>query len=104
MPSPLGHEQRDRKFLLRMTDAEDDFVRSLAKWRGTSLNEAITALIRDAKRRADEAGDRLKAEPPKTPERPPARGRRKGMAPRFSFGDLTEEQIPGQTSVTDPDQ
>lgn len=48
MPGPLGQQTRNRKFLLRMTAPEDEYVRERARSRSTSLNDAITSLIADA--------------------------------------------------------
>lgn len=112
MPAPLGQESRDKNFLLRMTGDENEFVRSLARMKKTSLNDAITGLIRDAMARADAARARMTSErtPPPDPPTPPAKpGRRRGghVNPvKLTFSDLgpPPEQIPGQPDITDPDQ
>ncbi|MFE0812659.1 hypothetical protein ACFW34_35080 [Streptomyces sp. NPDC058848] len=79
MPAPLGQPARDKKFLLRMTYEEDAFVRARARAAGTSLNDVIAALIRDA-----------------MPQPETKRGRR-------TKADLAADRTPGpgQISVTD---
>ncbi|WP_371591253.1 hypothetical protein [Streptomyces sp. NBC_00470] len=54
MPTPLGQtDATDHKFALRMTEAEDRFVRSLAHDHKTSLNTVIRRCIQDAMPPAD---------------------------------------------------
>jgi hypothetical protein len=104
MPAPLGQQPRNRKFLLRMTAPEDEYVRGLARARSTSLNDAITGLIRE----------RIAAEqptpPPTPPPAPPAAAEDTTPKKRrrlHSRNGLTEvygpppETSPGQTSITE---
>lgn len=78
MPAPHGQPTRNKRFLLRMTHAEDAFVRARARTDGTSLNDTITALIRDAMPQPE----------------PPKRGRR-------TKADLAADRTPGpgQTAI-----
>lgn len=115
MPSPLGHEKRDRKFLLRMTAAEDDYMRSLAHEQRTSLNDSITGLIRD-RIAADAAPP--PAAPAPAPAKPPAKqlpARGRGARrPTVSTAERARTLLPppledrtpgpGQTAITDDDQ
>lgn len=112
MPAPIGQKPRDRKFLLRMTAGEDEYVRHLAVARHTSLNDAITGLIRD--RMAAEQPPPPAPQPPRNaprtsaPEPPkkrrPLHDRRKGSA-KLTWSDVSPpEPIPGQTAITDDDQ
>jgi hypothetical protein len=121
MPAPLGKPPRTKNFLLRMDTKEDAFVRALARSQGTSLNDAITQLIRDRMARYGEPPPR--AAPPrpgspsglsgiakavselpsvvKTVSEPPAKPKR-----RRSPADLSDptDIPPGQMDITDPDQ
>lgn len=110
MPAPLGQQERNRKFLLRMTPQEDTFVRDRARSRGTSLNDAITGLIRD---RMDAEAEFTNPEPirpePDRPDPKPLPPRRKARRPLRSTAEraadlLPPEPIPGQTAITDTDQ
>ena len=113
MPAPLGQQARTHKFLLRMTADEDAYARDRARRLGTSLNDAITGALRDAM----EAERRTAPDPAPVrpePDRPapaPLPPRRKQRRPLRSTQDRASdligpppEPIPGQTSITDPDQ
>jgi hypothetical protein len=117
MPAPLGQQPRNRKFLLRMNEHEDAFVRGLAVTQHTSLNDVITGLIRDAMPPAApsrtappeppapaRAAPQPKPEPKKAARRP-LKDRRKGSV-KLTWSDVAgpPEPIPGQTAITDPDQ
>ncbi|MGW7283754.1 hypothetical protein ACWGIV_37005, partial [Streptomyces sp. NPDC054844] len=108
MPGPLGQQPRDRKFLLRMTAPEDDFVRERARSRTTSLNDAIASLIADAMA----AEQTPPAPPPPAPAQAPApepkTPRRKLRTPTRSTASLARDLTgpnadrtpgPGQTAV-----
>lgn len=82
-----------------MTAKQDRFVRSLARMRAVSLNDAITSLIDDAIAAAVRAGARLDV-----PDKPrPARGRGGKVPSAFSDRD-DPGHIEGQAAITDPDQ
>lgn len=99
MPAPLGQQERNRKFLLRMTDDEDTYARARARRLGTSLNDAITGFIRDAMAAAPEP---VRPEPERPAPSPQHKRRRPLRTDRTA--EPAPEPIPGQTSITDPDQ
>lgn len=94
-----------------MTTPENEFVRRLASDQRTSLNDAITGLIRDRMAAspyenpeppAPPAGPRPPADPAAPKKRRPLHDRRKGSV-NLTWSDAPEP-IPGQTAITDPDQ
>lgn len=110
MPAPIGQESRRRKFLLRMTDREDAYVRNLAVEKRSSLNDTITGLIRD-RMDADQAPAPDPPEPPPAPARPTQKaGERRELGDRGRASAAADNWAPfvghiqGQTAITDPDQ
>lgn len=103
MPSPYGKEPRPNRFLLRLTDRENAFIRKRAATDRVAINDALSMIIDDAMQRerydelmdarkeAEEAAAKKKAAAPPKKHTPP----RKGTAPAFGFSDL--DPHPGQT-------
>lgn len=106
MPAPLGSKDRPHRFLLRLTDDENQYVRDRARAWEVPLNTAISMIIRDARERDryDElmaAKRKAEAETPppakkpapakKTPPAPKKeRGAPRKGTPSFTFSDLAK--------------